>query len=200
MTEGPGIATMAYLGEQVPDFGNAFGPPPLQQNAEICRGGRRRRHCVAVRQIDATDPPFNPSAAETEFAGDFADGTAPIKKGPYLVKDLLSDSLAFVAYQARLSDRVRRTIRPFGKRRRRMIVAGIDPSISDRRFIAAKLALDDLAEVLQQMKAIGDLPRLRRALTHRLRIEASTIAADHLHVRVILTWGASGSRVKIICA
>jgi len=52
-----------------------------------------------------------------------------------------------------------------------MIVAGIDPSISDRRFIAAKLALDDLAEVLQQMKAIGDLPRLRRALTRGLRIE-----------------------------
>ena len=40
MTEGPGMATMAYLGEQVPDFGNAFGPPPFQQNAEIRRGGR----------------------------------------------------------------------------------------------------------------------------------------------------------------
>lgn len=66
-----------------------------------------------------------------------------------------------------------------------MIVAGIDPSISDRRFIAAKLALDDLAEVLQQMKAIGDLPRLRRALTRSLRIEPSTVAADHLHFRMI---------------
>jgi hypothetical protein len=40
MTEGPGIATVAYLGEQVPDFGNAFGPSPLKQNAEIRRGGR----------------------------------------------------------------------------------------------------------------------------------------------------------------
>ena len=36
------------------------------------------------------------------------------------------------------------------------------------------------------MKAIGDLPRLRRALTRSLRIEASTVAADHLHFRMIL--------------
>jgi hypothetical protein len=121
-------------------------------------GGRRRRHCVVVRQIDATDPPFNPSAAETEVAGDLATGTAPFKKSPYLVEDPLSDGLAFAAYQARLSDRVRRTIQPFGKQRRRMIVAGIDRSISDRRFIAAKLSLNGLAEVLQQRKAIGNLP------------------------------------------
>jgi hypothetical protein len=64
----------------------------------------------------------------------------------------LPDSSPPTAHQARLSDRVRRTIGPNGKRRRRLIVAGIDPSISDRRFIAAKLALDDLAEVLQQSK------------------------------------------------
>ena len=46
-----------------------------------------------------------------------------------------------------------------------MIVAGLDLRIPDRRLIAAKLSLDGLAEVLQQMKAIGDLLRLRRALT-----------------------------------
>jgi hypothetical protein len=40
MTVGPGIATMAYLSEQVPDFGNAFGPTPRQQSAEIRRGAR----------------------------------------------------------------------------------------------------------------------------------------------------------------
>jgi hypothetical protein len=50
------------------------------------------------------------------------------------------------------------------------------------------------------MKAIGDLLRLRRALTRRLGIEASAVAADHLQVGMVLTWGASGSRVKIICA
>jgi hypothetical protein len=30
MTEGPGIATTAYLLEQVADFGDALGPPPLE--------------------------------------------------------------------------------------------------------------------------------------------------------------------------
>ena len=61
---------MACLGEQVPDFGNAFGPPPFQQNAEIRRGGRGWRHCVDVRQIDATNPTFDPSATKTELASD----------------------------------------------------------------------------------------------------------------------------------
>jgi len=40
MTEGPGIAAMAHLGEQVPDFGDAFGPPPFQQDGEIRGIGR----------------------------------------------------------------------------------------------------------------------------------------------------------------
>ena len=44
--------------------------------------------------------------------------------------------------------------------------------LRNRRPIAAKLPLNGLAEVLQQMKTISDLPRLRRALTRGLRIEA----------------------------
>ena len=67
-----------------------------------------------------------------------------------------------------------------------MIVACIDLRIPARRFIAAKLSLDGLTEVLQQMKAIGDLLRPRRALTRSLRIEPGTVAADHLHIRMIL--------------
>ena len=102
--------------------------------------------------------------------GDLSDGTAPFKKRPDLIEELLPDSLAFAAYQARRSDCVRRTIRPNGKRRRRLIAADIDPRIPDRRLIAAKLSLDGLAEVLQQMKTISDLPRLRRALTRGLQI------------------------------
>ncbi len=57
------------------------------------------------------------------------------------------------------------------KRWRRLIISGIDPRIRDRRLKAAELSLNGLAEVLQQMKAIGDLPRLRRALTRGLRKE-----------------------------
>ena len=49
--------------------------------------------------------------------------------------------------------------------------------LRNRRLIAAKLSLNGLAEVLQQMKTISDLPRLRRALTRGLRIKASTVAA-----------------------
>jgi hypothetical protein len=94
--------------------------------------------------------------------------------------------VAFTAYQARLSNCVRATIQSCRERRRRRIAAAADPRILDWRLIAAKLALDCLAEVLQEMKTVSHLPRLRRALTRGLRIEASTVAGDDLHVRVIL--------------
>ncbi len=80
MAVGPGIAAMANLSEQVPDFGNAFSPTPRQQSAEIRWGARIWRHGVAIRQIDATDPTFDPSATKTELASDLPDGTATFKK------------------------------------------------------------------------------------------------------------------------
>ena len=43
MTEGPCVAAIAYFGEQMPDFGNAFGPKPRQQSAEI-----RRRYALRI--------------------------------------------------------------------------------------------------------------------------------------------------------
>src|ERR1700677_3321703 len=137
-----------------------------------------------VRHVDATHPSFDPSAAKAKFAGNFPDGIASFKESPDLVEDLLSDSLAVAAYQACPSDRIRTTIRACGKRRQRLIAAA-DPRIPDRRLIAAKLALDRFAEVLHQMKPVGDLLGLRCALTRGLGIEAGTVAADHVHVWVI---------------
>jgi hypothetical protein len=67
----------------------------------------------------------------------------------------------------------------------------------DRRLKAAELSLNGLAEVLQQVKAIGDLPRVWRALTRGVRIEASTVAADHLHFRMILEPTGRGRRRMI---
>ena len=46
-------------------------------------------------------------------------------------------------------------------------------------------------------KTISDLPRLRRALTCGLRVEARTIAADRFHVRVILEPTRRGRRRTI---
>src|ERR1700723_3875588 len=101
------------------------------------------------------------------------------------------------AHQARLRDRVRSTIRLRQKRQRSLTIVRIDVRLRKRRLIAAKLSLNGLAEVLQQMKTISDLPRLRRALTRGLPIEASTIAADHLHVRVSLEPTGRGRRRTI---
>ena len=107
------------------------------------------------------------------------------------------NSLAPAAHQALLCYSVRRTIRSCRKRGRRLVISGVDLRIRDRRLKASELSLNGLAEVLQQMKAIGDLPRLRRALTRSLRIEASAVAADHLHFRMLLEPVGRGRRRTI---
>ena len=106
------IATMAYLGEQVPDFGNAFGPPRRSsRTSEIRRGGSSWRHCVAVRQIDATDPLFDPSATKTELVGDLPGRNCPLQKEPRSRRIAVAGELGTpTAHQARLRDSVRSTI------------------------------------------------------------------------------------------
>ena len=51
---------------------------------------------------------------------------------------------------------------------------------------AAELRLNGLAQVLQNMEAVGDLPRLRRAFMRALGERTAAIAADHLDVRMPL--------------
>ncbi|WP_331937302.1 hypothetical protein [Methylosinus sp.] len=45
---------------------------------------------------------------------------------------------------------------------------------------AAELLLNRLAQVLDQMKPVGDLARLRRAARRPLGVEAASVAADDL--------------------
>jgi hypothetical protein len=97
--------------EQVPDFGYAFGPPPLQKNAKICRVGRSCLHRVAVRQIDPADPAFDSAATKTELAGNLPDGTASFKQSPDLIEEFLPGCLAFVAHETYQRDSVRSAIR-----------------------------------------------------------------------------------------
>ncbi len=82
MTEGPCVAAIAYLGEQVPDFGNAFGQSRASKapkyvgvqgfDAIVLRSGKSMRR--------------TPSATKTELAGDLPDGTATFKKSPDLIE------------------------------------------------------------------------------------------------------------------
>jgi hypothetical protein len=57
------------------------------------------------------------------------------------------------------------------------VVAGGGP---DRASDVAQLLLDGFAEVLQQMKTIGNLPSLRCAMPCRFCVEAAAIAANDL--------------------
>jgi hypothetical protein len=57
----------------------------------------------------------------------------------------------------------------------------------------AQLLFDSLAEVLDQMKAVGDLPRLRRPQADSLSIEAAAIPDDDLDFRVLLSQRAVAS-------
>ena len=56
--------------------------------------------------------------------------------------------------------------------------------MSDRRLEAAQLPFNGLPQVLQQMKAIRDLSRLRGALTRGIRIETRAITADNFDFRM----------------
>jgi hypothetical protein len=123
---------------------------------------------------------------KTELAGDFLDGVAAFEKRPNLIEQFLPNGQAAAGHQALLGDCVRWTNRSCGERRRRLTASLFDLRLRDRRFKEAKLPLDGLAEVLHQMKAVSDLPRLWRALTRGLRIETSTVAADHFHLRMAL--------------
>jgi hypothetical protein len=62
VTVWPGIATVAYLGEQVPDFGNPFVPTPRQQRAKYAGVQGFGAIVLMVRQIDATNPAFDPAS------------------------------------------------------------------------------------------------------------------------------------------
>ena len=50
---------------------------------------------------------------------------------------------------------------------------------------SAQLLFDSLAEVLDQMKTVSDLPRLRRPPAGSLSIEAAAIPADDLDFRML---------------
>jgi len=78
-----------------------------------------------------------------------------------------------------------------------MTIVRTDASLRDRRLIATKLPLDGLAEVLQQMRAVSNLPRLRRALACGLRVETRTIAAHHVHARMLSEPTGGGRRRTI---
>ena len=51
-----------------------------------------------------------------------------------------------------------------------------------RRAELAELPLDGFPKILQQMKAINDLPRLRRPLARACGIEPGAVAADNLNL------------------
>jgi hypothetical protein len=57
--------------------------------------------------------------------------------------------------------------------------------LSGGRRGSAQLLFDSLAEVLDQMKAVSDLPRLRRPPAGSLSIEAAAIPADDLDFRML---------------
>src|SRR3954447_9753928 len=182
------IATMADVEEQVPDLGRAFGPAARQESPEVGRRRRLRRHGTAFRHLDAPHPACNTPAAEAEFARDLRDRPASFVELPDLIESCLASRDPSAADQAIVRDDLGTVVRLFDALWFRCVLTIADPvwRLPDCGLEAAELAFDRLAQILQQLKAIGDLPRLRGALTRGVSVEARAIAADHLEFRVPL--------------
>jgi hypothetical protein len=70
--------------------------------------------------------------------------------------------------------------------RRILIILNLGGKFSDGRLEPAELPRDGLPQVLQQVEAISNLPRLWCALTGRVRIQTVSIAVDNLDFRMLL--------------
>lgn len=181
------VAKMANVGEQVADFGRPIGPTPCQESLEIGRCARLRRHYAGLRHVDATHPAIDAPGAEAQLPSDFRNGTAGFIQSSDLIEHGPASGVAPQPHQAFPCSGLRALVSLLGNRwhQRTLIILGAAKRcLPDCRLEAAKLPLDGLAQVLQQVEAICDLASLRRALTRGIRLHAGTIAADNLCFRM----------------
>ncbi len=187
MTVRARVATMADIREQMADFGRTLGPAPRQESREIGRCARLRHHHTDFRQLYATHPTVDASRAKAELPGNFGDGATSVIQGSDFIEHRPAGSVAPATHRAFPCGGLRARGRLFGNRllHRVPIVLDVNWSRPDRRLEATKLVFDGLAQVLQQVEAIGDLASLRCALTGGVSISAGAIAADNLSLGVL---------------
>jgi hypothetical protein len=135
------------------------------------------------------DAPIDrPAGTKTQLSSNRGDRAASFVERSDFVKHGLAGGVAPAAQQTFVRCDLRATNRTFdaGLLTRVRIVFDLDGGCPDRRLETAELPLHGFLEVLQQVKAVSDLSRLRRALARGVRIEASAIAADDLDFRMPL--------------
>jgi hypothetical protein len=160
-----GVAHALDLGEQAAGHGASLRPPAGQVVLVVGRRTWLRRHGMPIGQRLQLDPFVDAPAAEAEFTGDGSCSPAGLVQRAYLLEHDVPDPV-----QARL-----RCL--FLDRR-----TGLPPHGPAK---ARQLLLDLLAQGLDQVEAVGDLPGLRRPLPCTLGIQPVAIAADDLHLRVV---------------
>jgi hypothetical protein len=181
MTERAGVAALTDFREQPLPLGRAFGPPAREVGAVIRRGARFWLHDVTFRQFNQTHPALDAADAETQFAGDLPGRSIRVVKGSDLVKQCLTFDVATVPRPlSPVRFRLSASVAAAGCVGPGSVITGgcLSP---DRRPQTDQLALHSFAEILEKMKAIGDLPCLRCALPRGISIKSGAVAADDLH-------------------
>jgi hypothetical protein len=153
---------------------------------KVARRGRLRSHDVSLWEFAETRPLRDSAPIEASLTDDRADPIAGDLQDFDPVKHVLPHGTAAFSRKLPMLCQFRlqsvaaaRGLRPepgSGIRRRRL---------SGGRRGSAQLLFDSLAEVLAQMKAVSDLPRLRRPPEGSLSIEAAAIPADDLDFRML---------------
>jgi hypothetical protein len=156
------VAELLGLIEQPPDLRHTFAHQFLQQRMKPHWRGRFRVALKPLRKRVEPDPFVNPPSIDVEMSGD-------IRHRPALTKEFMHpDKQPLKALQPVGAIEVR-PIRP------------VHPLLSRADWplpLTAQMPLDPVSQVLHQVKAVGDLPRLWSVLTRCVSVETITIPSD----------------------
>ena len=191
MGEAAGIAAELDLVEQLSAANAAFRPAAREIIEEIAGRAGLWHRGASVRRRAEFEPFSDTARTEPGFSGDVADRVSGIAQSPDLIKDGLPRAAM------RLLDKVS-MLREFGHpdhvrsslRLRLWIPATrLGPLIGRRGSPGSRSSRASL----QEMEAVSDPPRLRRALSRALRIQTAAIAADDFDLRMLAKpFGCSG--------
>jgi len=160
--------------------------PASFQVVEIGGKSAHPRRLAPERWAAGPEPAPDRLALGAKLGGDARDGSA-LRAQPcsVLVTGLPPGQGSLAAPCCRVRQRAVRLGCRGRLRRRAVLFAGLLRRTADGAMVAVDHGADGIAEVAQQVPAVGDLDRIRRTLAHAVRVGAGSVARDDLDPGVL---------------